>query len=128
MTEITWQEIYDWINKLDKTKTYYGVPRGGSVFAGLTGKAVMNPEEADIIIDDLIDSGRTLARYEKYNKPFIAFIDKRESNQNEWIVFPYEKREDGAETVEDNIVRLCQFYNIKEVTTVLEFIDHYENR
>jgi hypothetical protein len=40
-------------------KKYWGIPRGGSVVAGLTRNAVMNPEEADFIIDDLTDSGKT---------------------------------------------------------------------
>ena len=89
---------------------YYGVPRGGVIVAGLTGNPTNNIEEADVIIDDLIDSGKTEERYAKYNKPFEALIDKRIEYKNEWLVFPWESKEDGQETVEDNVTRLLQYF------------------
>lgn len=106
---ITWQELYTRIDKLDKSLTYYGVPRGGSVIAAMTGRAVMTPEEADVIIDDLIDSGATAEKYKKLypHKPFIGLFDKRIELQNQWLVFPFEKEEDGE--VEDNLIRVFQY-------------------
>ena len=106
---ITWQELYARIEKLDKNLTYYGVPRGGSVIAAMTGRAVMTPEEADVIIDDLIDSGATAEKYKKLypEKPFIGLFDKRIELQNQWLVFPFEKEEDGE--VQDNLVRVFQY-------------------
>jgi len=83
-TKITWEQIYNRLEEvtkhLPKTTKYYGVPRGGQVVAGMTGNAVDNINDADIIIDDLIDSGATEARYKKHKKPFIALIDKRKWN------------------------------------------------
>ena len=110
-TKIGWTEIY---NRVDFLKTkykpetkYYGVPRGGQIVAGLLGNAVDKIEQADVIVDDLIDSGTTLNRYKKYNKPFSALIDKREELKNEWLVFPWENSEGD---IEDNVIRLLQYF------------------
>ena len=115
MKFIHWEEIYERVNKIKekypaKTK-YWGVPRGGVVVAGLTGNPTNNISEADVIIDDLIDSGATLERHKKHKKPFEALIDKREEYKNEWLVFPWEtKQEENEETVEDNVRRLLQYF------------------
>lgn len=114
-TYIKWEEIYFRLNQIikdyGKHTKYYGVPRGGQIVAGLTGNAVNNIEDADIIIDDLIDSGATMEQYTKYKKPFISLVDKRIELQNEWIIFPWEvKSEDNEETVEDNVKRLLQYF------------------
>lgn len=131
-TFITWEEIYERLSNIlaqyPLDTKYYGVPRGGVIVAGLTGNPTNNIEEADVIIDDLIDSGRTEARYDKYKKPFEALIDKREEKKNEWLIFPWEQKEDSIETVEDNIIRLCQYYNLELVTTIDKFIKQYEKR
>lgn len=110
-TEITWDEVYRRLHNITKdlpqdTK-YYGVPRGGQIVAGMTGNAVDSIEEADYIIDDLIDSGATYERYKQHNKPFIALIDKRKEYHNEWLVFPWENEEGN---VEDNVRRLLQYF------------------
>jgi GTP cyclohydrolase I len=114
-THITWKQIYHRLNEitadLPENTKYYGVPRGGQIVAGMTGNAVDNIEDADVIIDDLIDSGATLERYKDYKKPFIALIDKRKELQGEWLVFPWETKEnDSEETVEDNVKRLLQYF------------------
>ena len=104
---ITWAEITERVNKLDKTKKYYGVPRGGQYIS-----AMLNPvdtiEEADIIIDDLIDSGKTEQDYKVYNKPFVALFNKQteEDLKGRWLVFPWEVKE---EPVENNFVRILQY-------------------
>lgn len=111
-TNITWEQIYHRLKEVTKdfpkdTK-YYGVPRGGQIVAGMTGNAVDTIEEADVIIDDIIDSGATLKRYkEECYKPFVALIDKRVELQEEWLVFPWEN-ENG--NVEDNVRRLLQYF------------------
>lgn len=114
-TKITWEQVYYKLKEvtkdLPKDTKYYGVPRGGQIVAGLTGNAVDTIEEADVIIDDLIDSGDTQKQYLKYNKKFIALIDKRIELQGEWLVFPWEvTKEDSKETVEDNVKRLLQYF------------------
>ena len=111
---VTWEVIYGklelLLKQLRKETKVYGVPRGGQIIAGMTGRAVDTIENADVIIDDLIDSGKTESRYKKYNKPFVALLDKRIELQNQWLVFPWEvKANDTEETVEDNITRLLQY-------------------
>tara|TARA_R110001606_G_scaffold17171_4_gene67299 strand:+ start:186 stop:1025 length:840 start_codon:yes stop_codon:yes gene_type:complete len=114
-TKITWEQVYYRLKEatkgLPKDTKYYGVPRGGQIVAGMTGNAVDTIEEADVIIDDLIDSGTTMEKYLKYGKTFIALIDKRIELQGEWLVFPWEvKEDDSEETVEDNVKRLLQYF------------------
>lgn len=91
----------------------YGVPRGGitaAVFVawalGLRATVVDQPDAADVIIDDLIDSGATAARYHKVfpTKHFDALFKKK---PGEWLVFPWE----GAtkSSADDIPTRLLQF-------------------
>lgn len=97
----------------------YPIPRGGVPVAYLLGSLVPRllivdtPQEADIFIDDLIDSGSTCERYcdEYPGKPFFALLDKRTDEQfrGEWIVFPWEVTDTGADASGDDIVvRLLQ--------------------
>lgn len=96
----------------------YAVPRGGVPAAYALRQhcefeLVDRPEDADVFIDDLIDSGATCERYcdEHPGKPFLALIDKRENTEFKglWIVFPWEVTDDGAdESGNDIIVRLLQ--------------------
>jgi len=37
---------------------------------------VNTPEEADIIFDDLLDSGGTIEKYITYDKPFVVLFSK----------------------------------------------------
>jgi len=111
-TKITWNQIYFRLREITKNHPkgtkYYGVPRGGQIVSGITGNAVDKIDEADYIIDDLIDSGSTLKRYSKLSKkPFIALIDKRIELQGEWLVFPWENEEGN---IEDNVLRLLQYF------------------
>ena len=116
MQFIHWDEIFTRVDiiksKYKKTTKYYGVPRGGVIVAGLTGNPTNNIEEADVIIDDLVDSGKTKEQYAKYNKPFEALIDKQKEYQyTDWLVFPWEqKADDTNESVEDNVRRLLQYF------------------
>jgi hypothetical protein len=104
---ISWKEIIERVNKLDHSLKYYGVPRGGQPIAAMLNP-VDTPEEADVIIDDLIDSGSTKEQYKKYNKPFVGLFDKQteEEFKDKWLVFPWEKKN---ENVEDNFVRILQY-------------------
>lgn len=104
---ISWKEIIERVNKLDHSLKYYGVPRGGQPIAAMLNP-VDTPEEADVIIDDLIDSGLTKEQYKKYNKQFVGLFDKQteEEFKHKWLVFPWEKKN---ENVEDNFVRILQY-------------------
>ena len=96
----------------------YAVPRGGIAAAyavqSLHGFHITdNPADADIFIDDLIDSGSTCERYcdDHPGKPFFALIDKRsdEEFKGKWIVFPWEVTDSGVdESATDVVTRLLQ--------------------
>ncbi len=123
---ISWDEIYKRVNRLDKTKTYWGIPRGGTIIAGLTGKAVNTLEEADVILDDLIDSGTTYERYKKLypEKNFLVLFNKQleKDLQNKWLVFPWESQDESKE-IDDNIIRILEYHNAPLLWK--ESLEHY---
>lgn len=94
----------------------YPVPRGGVPVAYLLAAVGMNvfivdsPDEAHIIVDDLIDSGATAAKYHP-DKPFFALIDKRsdEAYKGKWVVFPWENTAEKDDSFADNVTRMLQF-------------------
>lgn len=94
----------------------YAVPRGGIpilyllLSAGLGGLTVVEtPEEANIIVDDLVDSGATRTRYAKDypQAAFYAAFDKQANPELGWLVFPWEGSEAGS--IQDAVIRLLQF-------------------
>ena len=105
-----WEEIYIRLRKItekyNSTTIYYGIPRGGQVVAGITGRATINIENADVIIDDIYDSGDTAKKYMKYNKPMEFLYDKRVEPDLPWIVFPWENTFERG--FESDIVRLLE--------------------
>ena len=109
----------DLVNLIKETHTcplkVYPVPRGGIPVAyalaavGLNMVIVEAPERADIIVDDLIDSGTTQTKFAKYGKPFFALVDKREHDDSAWVVFPWESTREKDDSFADNVTRLLQF-------------------
>lgn len=94
----------------------YGIPRGGQVVAGVLGyctdklKVSDKPDKADIIVDDLYDSGSTFKQWkEKYpQSDFYFLFDKRQSSfANVWLEFPWER--EGKKEVEDNVRRILEY-------------------
>jgi GTP cyclohydrolase I len=89
----------------------YPIPRGGvPVALALAGTLPMcivdTPEEADIVVDDLIDSAATMRGYPV--KPFFALIDKRLWEYgDEWVVWPWEQTAECG--IEDHVTRLIQY-------------------
>lgn len=81
----------------------YGVPRGGSIVAAMVGCPVPL-EEAELIVDDIIDSGATFSRYSVShpNIPFVALLDQPGS----WVVFPWEREDDRDE--HEHVARIIQ--------------------
>lgn len=102
---VTWQEIKDKVKALPPGR-YYGVPRGGQYIAAMLNP-VDTPEEADFIIDDLIDSGKTRDEYTaKYpHTPFIALYEKN----SVWHVFPWEQK--GEIEIQDNVLRILEYFD-----------------
>lgn len=103
---------------LPESTKVFAIPRGGIpaalAVAGHHGNLhlVDDPAEADLFIDDIIDSGDTMRRWcdEYPGKPFFALIDKTEKDgelSGHWVVFPWEETIEGG--IEDNIKRLLQF-------------------
>lgn len=98
----------------------YGVPRGGIPVAyllrGMIPKSVIvaHPDDADCVVDDLIDSGRTRRQY--LNKPFAVLYGKPDhvletligefQVSDRWLVFPWESSIGGS--AEDICIRLLQ--------------------
>lgn len=110
---ISWKDIFEALKKIDDSKnTVYGVPKGGMIAAGFlhNAKITNKPEEANIILDDLVDSGATREKY-KTKYPSAEFISLITKQDKEWIVFPWEADHPNTETdsVQDNITRLLQF-------------------
>lgn len=107
----------------------YAVPRGGIPVAyalvaacdpqGLTLTLTTDPGDADLVVDDIVDSGNTRERYK--NKRFAALVAKDavdpipvleffagESVAKDcWVVFPWEQTEVGSG--EDIVTRLISF-------------------
>lgn len=94
----------------------HAIPRGGipaayalkSHMPGIT--VTGDPRDADIFVDDLIDSGATEERYRAQypGRGFFALLNKEEPQfRDKWIVFPWEQ-EDDNQPAEDNITRLLQ--------------------
>ncbi len=97
------------------TPKVFGVPRGG-VSAALaigchTGIQLVDvPDDADAIVDDLIDSGATKEKWIRRfpEKPFIALLDKADPDwTGKWVIFPWESSTESS--IGDNITRLIQF-------------------
>jgi GTP cyclohydrolase I len=102
----------------------YGVPRGGIPVAYAIAHAIQRTdghatvvgkaEDADDIVDDLIDSGETARRYQREypNKPFHVLFDKRNRTTADapWYVFPWECSTEGTdESFTNNVTRLLQY-------------------
>jgi GTP cyclohydrolase I len=109
---ITWPQIFEALKEIDvEGFRVYGIPKGGMIASGFLKHAtnVSIPEEADIFLDDIIDSGKTQQFYQSEfpNTEFKALFKKHD---NDWIVFPWEAQHPaGEESVQDNIVRQLQF-------------------
>lgn len=112
---LTWADVFATAQQFPHKKALiYGIPRGGAVVAGMLqahglGTVVAQPEDAQVIVDDIIDSGTTRDRYlAKYpGKGFWALVDRHADDKDTgWITFPWEGeplREEG-----DIIVRLLE--------------------
>ena len=107
-------------NNISRPLRVYGVPRGGMCalihtlgFYGsyLQGYGLVEPSSlagtADVILDDIIDSGSTRQKYLELfpGKPFVALVDKTNGDKDlGWVHFPWEQ-ESGPE---DAVVRLLE--------------------
>ena len=131
VTRYDWPEVYgritDVVHQLQLRPTrsdglklcVYGVPRGGTIVAGVLcslhpGRFTfwVVPETADVIIDDIVDSGATrrhhLAEYP--SATFVTLFDKTSVEADRcagWMVMPWEP-DKVDEDNERHVVRLLE--------------------
>lgn len=126
MIQVSWEEVRieakriaeTWQGKIDYI---YGIPQGGAPLAVMISEMlqislVKYPTEAarTLIVDDLIDSGRTMAKYHGLFPTDAAFRKPHSPTDyapnaktiDDWISFPWEKN-DGAPS--EAIVRLIEW-------------------
>lgn len=98
-----------WPAEVPTNTKVYGVPRGGTYIASLLNEMglaemVTFPEDAEWIVDDLVDSGRTMNHWvAKYPDKSFWYLF---TSSDEWIVFPWEVSQRGE--AENLIVRTFQ--------------------
>lgn len=109
--QLSWSDMLNLLKPYDKKgKVIYGVPKNGMLLTAFlkNARATYFPHEADLILDDLIESGATRDRFKSKfpHIPFKALIKKKPGDP--WIWFPWEREE----APEDAVIRLLQ--HIKE--------------
>lgn len=118
--KLSWAEVQGmandladrWRGRVDLTAVY-GVPRGGIPVACLVAPKLglpifQKPRQGCLVVDDLIDSGRTIQHYSESGFHTDALLNKAATHNGKWVVFPWEQ-DDESEGPERNIVRLLQF-------------------
>ena len=110
---LTWEDVFSRIEyikkkyKIDRKTKIYGVPKNGMILAGFfNANNVSAPEDADFILDDILDSGTTKRRFKKMfpKKKFITLLEK--DSKVDWVNFPFEKQIN--EDQNDTVIRLLQ--------------------
>lgn len=124
------QEIFE---KLEKSCPFrvvriYGIPKGGIAVAyevvnflnhyfkahtiNSEAEVTFDIRMAQIVVDDLVDSGRTRDRFKEFNNDgnFYALIDKeRDQCKGTWFVFPWEKEDKEDNSAFDIPLRFLQY-------------------
>jgi GTP cyclohydrolase I len=112
------KELADKID-LNHIDSLYAIPRGGVPIGLLlhqfTGLKLLEREiqvtPATLIVDDLVDSGKTLSKYPYnasavlYRKPHSPQTTYHVEEIDDWIEFPYEQTNKDEQ---DNIIRLLE--------------------
>lgn len=87
---VPWDEVYERLKGMPPGKLF-GIPRGGAIIAGLTGRAVDCPEEADWVVDVIDGSSPAGAVTTSTEKPLWAMFDRRIDKLGDTkIVFPWD--------------------------------------
>lgn len=119
--EATWHDVFNRVRQMGQAvplragQEIYGVPRGGMILAGFVAqmwgcRLTHKPEEARVIVDDIIDSGATRRHFIKAfpGKAFVAAYNKQGSDQGlGWIVLPWEPNKVDEDN-ERHVVRLLE--------------------
>jgi GTP cyclohydrolase IA len=122
----TWDQFDDEIKRLAELiqaadcdlKSIYGIPKGGAPVAVALSRLldlplVSQPDQCTLIVDDLVDSGVTMARFESnwtatlHCKPHSPRPDFVVETVDGWVVYPWEETEQSS--IQDNITRIIEF-------------------
>lgn len=108
------QEILDWARNKCQGRSVYAIPKNGLIIALMARlNLVDSPDDADIIFDDLSDSGHTLEEYIGKKEIVVVYVKPHTPNKDKmayfqeasgWIEFPWE----GENSMEDNITRVIE--------------------
>ena len=131
---MTWEEVFQrlhrMIDSLNLTHTtrvsVYGIPRGGSIVAGLfkscyrqisiyeQGLPAASTGVLRLIVDDIVDSGDTMERIMEPEinwgavcRSLVDKLDPEEPLQEKWVVFPWE--ESAEIDISTNVTRIIEF-------------------
>lgn len=112
---VTWPEIYERLQSAP-VGSLYGIPRGGAIVAGLTGRAVDQVAEADWIVDDVVDTGRTSEAFNvALDKPVWGLFDRQADGLGDAdLAFPWDEvtstsRRAGVERLGEELLRLLGY-------------------
>lgn len=114
---LSWADVEQQVGEISPlldNQRVFGVPRGGAVLAALASKVVptmalvARPQEAEIILDDIIDSGATRDKFLNLypDTRFIALIDKTAGQRDGWVHFPWEP--EPQQDMEDHVRRIIE--------------------
>jgi GTP cyclohydrolase I len=109
-----------WVSRRHTITGVYGVPTGGAPVAALVAghlevPIMDDPDPTGLVVDDLVDTGHTLTRYQQLGHLTDALFRKPHSPTNlapeateldGWLAFPWE-RSDGAPT--DAVTRIIEW-------------------
>jgi GTP cyclohydrolase IA len=128
--KMTWSDIHVLVGELleeirqedyGRLPRIYGIPTGGSIIASLLCTLgvlpqVDDPEGADVIIDDICDSGETLAPYLRMKDTDVwVLVNKsslmpikciRRAKPTDFIEFPWAHKEEVGEKI---VTRMLQY-------------------
>ncbi len=116
LLRMPWEEVFTRIKAFANNHKYgmgegarkiWGMPRGGAIVAGLMAalnpgqfKIVAEGRDADLIVDDIFDTGKTHAMLSlKYPvTPFWFLCHKGHEGipDEQWVHFPWEKEEEAG--------------------------------
>lgn len=121
---LSWEEFDNAVASMPNPicDSFYPIPRGGLVLAVALshrfGKPIVSfPTKLSIIVDDIVDSGRTLTQTRlRYPYPAYALCKRKtchinavtygiEIDNDDWIVFPWENKAKALEDYEQYITR-----------------------
>lgn len=115
---LSWEEIRGAVHDMSgiwSPMAVYGIPRGGvvpaAILATIWGVELLDePRPGCLIVDDIIDSGRTMDRFPmtKFKTAIVSrpSDDRGILKRDGWIIFPWEANETGPE---DAVVRLIEY-------------------